>query len=280
MSGHRTDLPAEKPDLSAESVLFNALSASIAPACPEESHVHDLRGRLLARARRSHERAQCYACVHREDGAWETLMKGVRIKVLNDRADARSILMDLDPGVAMPSHRHHQHEECVVLKGDAQLGDIEVNEGDYQIAPAGSRHATGRTRNGALLYLRGVSIGNRLAVMRDLAAAWIPSRKVDPLVVRSGNEAWNSVAAGVHIKPLWQDECETSFLMRLEPGACLNADARAQHEECLVVSGEIFCDDTLLRAHDYQFSRDGTHAREICSDVGAVLFMRGARTAD
>ena len=87
MSGHRADLPAEKPDLSAESVLFDALSASIAPACPDESRVHDLRGRLLARARRSHERAQCYACVRREDGAWETLMKGVRIKVLNDRAE-------------------------------------------------------------------------------------------------------------------------------------------------------------------------------------------------
>ena len=54
MSGHRTDLPAEKPDLSAESVLFNALSASIAPACPEESHVHDLRGRLLARRSEEH----------------------------------------------------------------------------------------------------------------------------------------------------------------------------------------------------------------------------------
>ena len=34
-------------------------------------------------------------------------------------------------------HRHHEDEECVVLRGTAQLGSLMVHEGDYHLALAG-----------------------------------------------------------------------------------------------------------------------------------------------
>ena len=48
---------------------------------------------------------------------------------------------------------------AVVLRGDLQMDDLDIRAGDYHEAPAGSRHGRVSSTGGALIYLRGVSLG-------------------------------------------------------------------------------------------------------------------------
>jgi hypothetical protein len=44
----------------------------------------------------------------------------------------------------------------------------------------------------------------------------------------------------------------------------------------MMLSGEIFLGDLLLRAHDYQFAPQGSSHGLVYTDVGALLFVRSA----
>ncbi|HEX4883969.1 MAG TPA: hypothetical protein VFX05_07510, partial [Casimicrobiaceae bacterium] len=162
-------------------------------------------------------------------------------------------------------------------RGAAQLGDLEVRKGDFHVAPAGSRHSRVSSRDGALLYLRGVPIGDPLDVARDLVTAWLPGKGPASRTVHADEGHWDAWSPGVDAKPLWDDGASQSALVRMQPGARLPAHALAADEECLLIDGELLLDDTLLRAGDYQLARAGSPACELASDVGALFYVRGAR---
>lgn len=234
-----------------------------------------LRQRLLDRACASRQAARRFVNVRRDEGTWRPLAPGARVKLLHDGAAGRSALIDLAPGGSLPSHRHHEHEECIVLRGEARLGDLVVREGDYHVAPAGSRHGRVVSREGALLYLRGIPIGDMLEVARDLVTAWLPGRGVAPMTVRSTEGRWIDHLRGVQTKPLWNDGSAQSMLIRLQPGACVAGRPHVTDEECLMLEGEMFVGDTLMRAGDYQLAPAGTRDADVTSDVGALFYVHG-----
>ncbi len=81
---------------------------------------------------------------------------GVAIKVLHRAGGLMAYLLRLDPGAALPAHRHPLDETCVVLEGELQIGaTLVVPAGGYHLAPAGSLHAAVTSRSGALLFLHG-----------------------------------------------------------------------------------------------------------------------------
>lgn len=87
---------------------------------------------------------------------WEaTDVEGVRIRVLAvDRSQNQfTALVRMVPGAAYPSHVHDGPEQCYVLEGDLHVGDQVMGPGDYQYAPAGSRHGVQRTAGGCLLLI-------------------------------------------------------------------------------------------------------------------------------
>lgn len=45
-----------------------------------------------------------------------------------------------------------------------------------------------------------------------------------------------------------------------------------------MLDGDLFIDDLLLRAGDYQLAPAGSVHREVYTDVGATLFVRGGRS--
>ena len=88
--------------------------------------------------------------------AWEaTEIEGVRIRVLFvDRAQNHfTALVRMAAGTSYPAHIHDGPEECLVLEGDLHVGDQVMQAGDYQCAPAGSRHGVQSTREGCLLMI-------------------------------------------------------------------------------------------------------------------------------
>ena len=268
--------PLDPDDPRGSAALEQALTEVLVPIAPDAADASRMRARLLDRVRASRAADERFINVRREEGGWRPLVKGVRVKLLCEGADSRSVLVELQAGAALPTHRHHEHEECVVLRGEAQLGELQVRRGDYHLALAGSRHGRVSSRSGALLYLRGTSIGSGIEVARDLITAWLPGAGADPITVRAGEGEWRDFAPGVQSKSLWQDEGAHSMLLRLQPGARIAGHPHPVPEECLMLEGEAFFGDTLLRSGDFQFAPAGTAQREVTSDVGALLFVHGA----
>ena len=266
--------PLDPDDPCGAEVLEAALAEALGPIAPDGARRARMRERLLDRARAS--RAERFINVRRDDGEWRPLVSGVRVKLLCEGARSRSVLVELEAGAALPIHRHHEHEECVVLRGEAQLGDLRVRRGDYHVAPAGSRHGRVSSPTGALLYLRGTSIGSGMEVARDLITAWLPGAGAQPITVRADEGEWQDFAPGVQTKALWHDAGARSMLLRLQPGARVAAHPRRLDEECLMLEGEAFIGDTLLRSGEFQLAPAGTQHREVYSDVGALLYVHGA----
>lgn len=88
-------------------------------------------------------------------GEWKRLTPLVEMKLLCTFDGAHSFLLRLAPGAVVPAHRHPADEECIVLEGEAWLGDIKVCAGDYHIARGGTAHGAVTSQKGALLFIRG-----------------------------------------------------------------------------------------------------------------------------
>jgi anti-sigma factor ChrR (cupin superfamily) len=251
----------------------DALSAALPPATLPPARQAALRRRLLERARASREAGRQFIHLPLAVGEWRQLLPGVRMKTLS--LDQRAILLELAPGASLPVHRHHEDEECVVLRGEARQGDIIVRQGDYHLARAGSRHGAVRSATGALLYLRGVPVGHSAQVLRDLVTAWLPGEGERPVTLRRDEGEWDERAPGVRERRLRDDGEHRSSLLRLEPGARLERPAGAD-DECLLVEGEAFLADQFMQAGDYLLAPVGAPGRPVETDVGAVLFLRSA----
>jgi anti-sigma factor ChrR (cupin superfamily) len=90
------------------------------------------------------------------DAAWEPAdVPGVLVRTLFVDPDKNQFtaLVRMRPGAAYPAHLHSGPEECLVLEGDLRVGDEVLRPGDYQRAPAGSRHGVQSTEQGCLILI-------------------------------------------------------------------------------------------------------------------------------
>ena len=135
-----------------EDQLLAALTGLLPDKTPAPDTAARLRQRVLTQAA-----ARAQLQVQRAgEGDWQPLAPGIAIKTLR-RDEARGVLLTLwrcDPGAMVPEHANPVEEECLVLEGSIEQGGVEYAAGDFLYASAGSRHATFRSPNGALLLIR------------------------------------------------------------------------------------------------------------------------------
>lgn len=131
--------------------LVSTMAASIAgePLPPPRNRA--LRERVLARLAGVRS---SLVTIRADEGQWVPLAPGVGFKLLHQDAAYRSFLLRLAPGAELAPHDHKDDEECVVLQGEARLGDVRVAAGDYHLAPKGVPHGRIVSATGALLFLR------------------------------------------------------------------------------------------------------------------------------
>lgn len=94
--------------------------------------------------------------VARDATGWQqTVFEGVQARRLfvDEANDRVTMLVRMAPGSSYPAHVHGGAEECYVLEGDLQVGDLRMGAGDYQRAERGVSHPVQATRNGCLLFL-------------------------------------------------------------------------------------------------------------------------------
>ncbi|MFT3953252.1 MAG: cupin domain-containing protein [Piscinibacter sp.] len=179
-------------------------------------------------------------------------------------------MIELQPGVSLdaaalgdPATLQARHREWLLLRGELHspaLGE-RLMARDYHVTPAGQATPPWRSEVGALLFLR----------ESDLAAA--PGDR--SFTVHDDDAGWPDYAPGIERRVLWQRDGQAAMLYRAAPGAQVPHHTHGHDEECLMVDGELFLDDTLLQAGDYQLARAGTGHRITATDTGVVIYAHG-----
>jgi quercetin dioxygenase-like cupin family protein len=237
-----------------------------------------LRERLLQRVARSAAAASAFVTVRASRVAGTRVADGVATKVLYDASDAhqgrraalrpgeplRVQLIELDAGASWARQAAPRcRRELLVLRGRVQVGTTVLAERDYLVAPAGAELAAlVAIDGGAVLYLREArdesqQSGDEVAVVRDAEAGWA------------------DYAPGIKRRLLWQHAGEAAMLYLADPGAAVPRHRHGHDEECLMVHGDVFLDDLLLRTGDWQLAPAGTGHEGVSTDTGGVLYAHG-----
>lgn len=116
-----------------------------------------LREKLLARVRPPVTQFAPGIFVARasESGWRRTKSPGVTFKELyvDPKTQMATSLLRLAPGARYPAHRHTAVEQCLVLEGEVELGDLRLSAGDYEWAEASTTHDLIRSETGCLLLI-------------------------------------------------------------------------------------------------------------------------------
>jgi anti-sigma factor ChrR (cupin superfamily) len=138
-----------------------ALDADIASALHDALVPEPMDAELAARVKRrvlqriAEEQRPQHLTVHAHEGVWQPFGPGVQLKLLHATGDIWSYLLKLEPGAQLPTHRHPVDEECVVLEGTVQVGELRVAAGGFHLGRKDVLHAPITALSGALLFLRG-----------------------------------------------------------------------------------------------------------------------------
>ena len=89
------------------------------------------------------------------EAGWPEFAPGIRRRVLWAGGGQAALLYRADPGASVPNHSHGHDEECLMVQGELFLDDVLLQQGDYQLAPAGSGHRITETDTGVVLYAHG-----------------------------------------------------------------------------------------------------------------------------
>lgn len=258
------------------SLLLASGSDWVAGAAPAPA----LRGRLLQRVQRS---ARAAAAMHVVRPACQvplTLAPGVSRHELyrtgSQAAGARPgepcrvSLLRVQPGTrwritpAAPALQH----DWLVLEGTLELdGDGQIlRRHDYRVVPDGAGGRDLHSPDGALLYWRET----------DPAGLPAPPDAALPLLSRADQAHWHGCAPGIRRRLLWRAGSLGAFLLHARPGAALPPHRHHHDEECLMLDGEVFLDEVLLRCGDYQLAPGGSrHLHGVSTDTGGLIYAHG-----
>ncbi len=196
-------------------------------------------------------------------------------------------LVELMPGAAWagPSAPGATlQRECLVLRGSLSIGAAGLQAHDYHVVPAGVdvgtqvsagvRAGVGAaidgegwsTRTGALVYLR-----------ESQPAHGAPNR---PVTLRADQAEWADYAPGIKRRVMWRQGAQAAMLYHALPGAAVPHHGHHHDEECLMLAGDFFLDEVLLRTLDYQIAPAGTEHRVASTDTGVVIYAHGDADLD
>lgn len=254
--------PDTTPSLMSE--LAPTLATALCPIDPDAAAEARLRQRLLERVARSAAANRPFVTTRAQDGAWQALVPGVQQRELHADAAAHSRLLQWQSDATWSVPASGDAHECLILEGEVQLNGQTLRAQDHVLCPPNAP-LNAQASAGARLYWRRIAPGAQ--AFGHTAALHL---------ARASEMAWAPLRQGVQIKPLYAQDDRISMLVHFQPGASVPAHGHGHGEECLMVEGDLFLGDVLLRQGDFQFAPAGTGHGELQSDVGCVLYFHGA----
>lgn len=136
-----------------DSDIVDELLNSVTPLSPPPG----LRMKVLARALGPNVLSDSFTV--RQDAPWRDLRPGIQFKLLafDTVAATKSFLLRADAGARLPAHSHTATEECLVLAGEFNIGDLRLCAGDFHCMGGGTAHKEAFTANGVTVYIRASS---------------------------------------------------------------------------------------------------------------------------
>ena len=150
----KTTRPAVATPALADGATLEALLLGLSPIDLPADRARPLHDRVLAVARDAAQPGAPNLTIPAEEGRWLRIFPKVEMKVLQDTPACKTVLYRFEPGGVLPAHHHRGEEECIVLEGEAHLGDVHVRRGDYHLAFENTDHAQVRSPTGAVLFVR------------------------------------------------------------------------------------------------------------------------------
>jgi quercetin dioxygenase-like cupin family protein len=260
----RTPSPPPDTDVLDQDLLLwlSTLQAEPVPPTPAA------RSRLLGRVRRSAQASRAMHTVRHADAAVTLPAPGVSQCLLYSASaqtrrlgePERASLVTLAPGTqwARPGLDTGLQREWLLLRGQARIGGDDLGAEDFLLQPAGSACPALGSAQGALLMLR---------------EARLAAQPQDTTQVQRARDAqWVDFAPGIRRRVMWQRAGQAAMLYRTAPGAQVPHHGHGHDEECLMLEGDLFLDDVLLRPLDYQLAPAGTGHRHVSTDTDVVLY--------
>jgi len=269
MNTRRPVDPAGMLDESSRLLLESMAAQPGADASAMGAGADSLRRRLMQRAARSVCAANAFHTVRGPrqwvidaDMRWRWLYQAQPGRALRAGEPLRVRQVELAAGarLELPLEQHGVRLEWLVMAGDVHIDGMPLLVRDYHVMVASRRSVGLRSKGGARLYLREAEQASEPCV---------------PHTVRDRQAPWLAHAPGIERRVLWQCGSESALLYRVQPGVEVPSHGHGHDEECLMVEGDVFVDDILLRAGEYQLAPAGTHHEGVSSDTGGILYAHG-----
>ncbi len=95
--------------------------------------------------------------------------------------------------------------------------------------------------------------------------------------LHADDNSWQVFKQGVDIKVLHEADGVMSYLLRLAPGAVVDAHRHPVDEECVVMEGTVrIGNDLVVQAGGFHLAHKNTLHAPITSELGATMYLRGA----
>jgi hypothetical protein len=228
-----------------------------------------LRERLLQRVAASAARHHGLVTVRRGHTAPLELAPGVVARWLYRSADPAALrpgeplslaLLELAPGATLSAGLGlaGQGSEWLVMRGACTLDGVALATLD--------QHRRAATRDEPQLAS---ALGATVYIRNNGAAATLPGTS------READAVWDDFGPGIKRRLVWQQGGEGCYLARAEAGAFVPAHGHHVDEECLMLGGELFLGDILLREGEFQLAPAGMQHGVVQAVTDLLLYVRG-----
>jgi hypothetical protein len=222
---------------------------------------------LLRRARQSALAHRDFLTLRREARAYAQVSAGVRCHVLRHGRGIRIELVQLAPDAALIWPDDVLAQEILVMTGTLHASHGGTLAQHDLCMRRDSSNALCAGCAGAHLYVR------QLIDLESLPAAEQTWWRSDDATQAA---QWEPMSEGVEIKGLRCVGDVVSTLARIAPGALVVDHGHRLDEDCMMLQGDLFLGDILLRENDYQLAPAGGAHLNSMSDTGALFYFHGA----
>ena len=233
-----------------------------------------VRKRLLGRVADSAERHQGLVTVRTRHLPVQSLADGATVRWLyhTDAMRARRAgepqrlaLIELPPGASVSSGLGlaNRHSEWLVTRGSITLDGVALDTLDHHGHAASPREPLLASAGGATIYLR------------DNGDEPSPAG-----TSRERHAQWENFAPGIRRRVLWQAGNACAYLARAQLGAAVPAHGHRNDEECLMIEGELFTGDILIREYEFQLAPVGLKHGLVQAATDGLIYVRGDAELD
>jgi len=94
--------------------------------------------------------------------------------------------------------------------------------------------------------------------------------------LRSSEGTWSDLSPGIRFKILAKDLASRTctYLLSMESGTAVPAHLHTLEEQCLVLQGEVWLGDHILRSGDWHVAQPGSRHGDFSTRTGCLLFLK------